>query len=135
MAAPFVNLMYESNAPVVTGGVAVRSGWFEFDLEVGLLPEGLGNKDFLFGFRFGAFGYSLRHRSFRLRHGILLGMVSTISFKRAVGPFSPFPFPSIDFDLVGFLVRLGNHVWLEIDPFNVGFPLLYEGSLAVRWEL
>lgn len=121
--------------PLVMGGVAVRSGWFELGIEMVAMPWDRGDRDTLLGFSVGAYGHSLRKDRIHLRHGLKLGVAATISFKRRVGNFSGLPMPTFSADLLGILIRLTRHLWLEIEPLTVGFPSIYEGSLALRWEI
>ena len=121
-------------APFLVGGVSLRWSWFELGIEAMAMTWDLGTRDTLLAFNVGAYGHSLRRSRVRLRHGLKLGVATTISFRRHVGPFSSFPMPTLSANLLGVLVRLSRHLWLEIEPLTTGFPSVYEASLALRWE-
>ena len=133
--SPLASVWLEAPAPFVMGGVSIRSGWLELGIECMALTWNLGHRDTVAILSFGFFGYSLRRHRVRLRHGVKLGVATSLSFERHVGAFSPLPLPSISAELIGILVRLGKKMWLEIDPLNVGYPSGYDFFLALRWEI
>ncbi len=122
--------------PIMEVSVGVRKEWFGFDFFVGFplrsMVEGFGN---IFGLGITASAYSVRMDRFRVKHGVSLGVMTDIEYKRRQVDFSTFYLPLVRLTSVSFLVRLHGRLWAEIAPATLGFPSIYEMNFRIRYEL
>jgi hypothetical protein len=122
---PFVELSF---------GYKVR--WFELGVHAGVaLGEPFDIPGTVLGLGLSASFYSLRLDSFRLRHGIAVGVLSDLLIRRRPPPVKTLPMPTARLSALDLFVRLGEGWWLEIAPLSFGWPAFYELALGIRYEI
>ncbi len=122
--------------PFVELSVGYKVRWFELGVHAGVaLGEPFDIPGTVLGLGVSASFYSLRLESFRLRHGIAVGVVSDLLIRRRPPPVAALPMPTVRLNALDLFIRLGEGWWLEIAPLSFGWPAFYELALGIRYEL